>query len=85
MEPDTPRPMLDTERMRFSCVLDNKRKRAIKNAMPTLTPSVKAKIGYVVRKYRTKQRKLMCDEDIEDPNPYSYNYVFYCFQGVLEE
>ena len=40
---------------------------------------------YTLNKYRKKQEYLLADEDIEDPDPFSSDYVFYCFNGKLED
>ena len=40
---------------------------------------------YVMYKYRKRQRQLLENDDIEDPDPYVPTYVFYCFTGTLKD
>ena len=76
---DTPRPTLDVDNLK-----DILRKKHPKyfdcNARD------KARIQYVLTKFRKLQQKLLePDTDVKDPDPYVPTYIFYCFQGALEE
>lgn len=73
-----PRPTLDDIDIRAKKSVLQARIRQIKQAMPK---EDRARISYVVNKYRKKQRKMMEDDDIEDPNPYAASYVFYCLEA----
>lgn len=72
-----PRPTLDEIVIRAKQSVLQTRIRQIKQAMPK---EERARVSYVVNKYRKKQRKMMEDDDIEDPNPYAASYVFYCLE-----
>lgn len=53
----------------------------MKQRMPKYAKHDYAKMYYVMYKYRKRQRQLLEDNDIEDPDPYDPTYVFYCFTG----
>lgn len=47
------------------------------------------KMYYVMKKYRTRQSELLentyTEPDYSDPDPFDPSYIFYCFQGTLED
>lgn len=81
----TPRPMIDTELSEGLASLNALRKRHFEKRMPVLTPKERRRMSYVVSKYRKKQMALLDGEYVSDPDPFCPTYVFYCFQGVLED
>jgi hypothetical protein len=72
-----PRPAIDIIDIRATQSVLKARIRQIKQAMPK---EERVRISYVVNKYRKKQRKLLEEDDIEDPNPYAASYIFYCLE-----
>ena len=79
MEDSTPRPALDLDKMHGS------RPRPRKRNVLHFEKKDQRRAAYVVNKFRNIQRKMLNDGDIEDPDPYASSYIFYCFQGVLED
>ena len=77
MEPDTPRPSLDTHSP-YSHTVHTARKRALKKRI-VLTPEEKKMSRRVLSKYRRRQERLLDDYD-SDPNPYDSDYIFYCLE-----
>ena len=84
MDIPTPRPtiVVSGSQFEYKKSVACQRQRQMKLAMPQVSKSVRARMSYVVNKYRKKQRKMMEDDDIEDPNPYDDTYVFYCLEGA---
>jgi hypothetical protein len=82
---DTPRPTIETEPGDGLAALALHRMREMKKRMPPLSPKQKRRMSYVVSKYRTKQMALLGDDYCNDPYPFLPTYVFYCFQGVVED
>lgn len=82
---DTPRPTIETNLGEGLAALATQRMRELKKRMPVLSPTQKRRMSYVLSKYRKKQLALLGDEYCSDPDPFSPTYVFYCFQGKVEE
>ena len=78
----TPRPEIDLESPRVSA---QERYREFKKLLPKYEKNDYGRMYYVMKKFRRRQQVLLDYEDIEDPDPYAPSYVFYCFQGTLEE
>ena len=85
-EMNTPRPTINTDLPEGSSQLQTYRRRQIVKRMPALTAKEKARMSYIVCKFRKKQMALLGEDDYcSDPDPFRPTYVFYCFQGALED
>lgn len=80
----TPRPTIDPESPTKSLLVKMRRNKMM-NKIPKYEGKDYHKMYYVLNKYRKKQADLLEGDDIEDPDPYSPWYVFYCFKGKWEE
>lgn len=80
----TPRPTIDPESPTNS-LLRKMRRVELAKRIPKYEGKDYRKMYYTLNKYRKKQEYLLADEDIEDPDPFSADYVFYCFNGKLED
>ena len=84
----TPRPTIDPESP-AKLLLMRMRSNEMSKRIPKYVGKDYRKMYYVLNKYRKKQvdKIRLCDaeEDMEDPDPYSPWYVFYCFKGKWEE
>lgn len=78
----TPRPEIDLESPRVSA---RERYKEFKKLLPKYEKKDYGKMYYTMKKFRDRQRDLLEKEDVEDPDPYMPTYVFYCFQGKLED
>jgi hypothetical protein len=78
----TPRPEIDPESPRTS---SRERYKEFSKRLPKYDKNDYGKMYYTLKKFRNRQRVLLDDDDIEDPDPYVPTYIFYCFQGNLEE
>lgn len=74
----TPRPSIDPESPRGR--YDDRNKN-----LPKYDKVSYGKLYRTMKKFRNRQRVLLDDDDIEDPDPFAPTYIFYCFQGTLEE
>lgn len=74
------RPTIDPDSP-VSSMVKKLRANCMKQRMPKYAKHDYAKMYYVMYKYRKRQRQLLEDNDIEDPDPYDPTYVFYCFTG----
>jgi hypothetical protein len=74
----TPKPTIDPESPTNS-LLRKMRRTELANRIPKYEGKDYRKMYYTLNKYRKKQ------EYEEDPDPFASTYVFYCFQGKLEE
>ncbi len=80
------RPLLDVTNLKCSVSLYTDRKKQMKKRlMMDRTKQEKRRVYYVLSKYRAKQKLLLESGSIEDPDPYSPSYVFYCFTGDESE
>jgi len=84
-EPQTPRPNIDTTQPEVSKDIINKRRLSQKKRMPFRSIEMKQRDYYIVNKYRSKQKTLLEEEYDSDPDPYAPTFVFFCFQGKLED
>ena len=82
---ETPRPTIETDLPEGLGSLYEQRRRDLEQRMPVLTFAEKQRMCHTVSKYRNKQTALLGGECCSDPYPFSPAYVFYCFQGVVEE
>jgi hypothetical protein len=80
---DTPRPTIDPESP-VPALLRKMRRNELAKRIPKYEKKDYAKMYRVMKKYRSKQEKLL-EEYESDPDPYDPSYVFYCFTGKLEE
>lgn len=84
----TPRPTIDPESPTNS-LLRKMRRVELTKRIPKYEGKDYRKMYYVMNKYRKKQQERLdicdADEDMEDPDPYSPWYVFYCFKGKWED
>lgn len=74
------RPIVDVD-VEGDRKLEEKRKKEWKKHMKAvlyISKTEKQRVSYVLHKWRKKQRKLLDQKDIEDPNPFDETYVFYC-------
>lgn len=62
---------------------DLRRRKAFLRLLPKHNRFDYGKMYRVLSKFRDKQRKLLGEDDIEDPDPFDSSYVFYCFTGKL--
>ena len=74
----TPRPSIDPESPRGNY---RERDTEFKKLLPKYDSIAYRKMYYIMKKFRNRQRVLLDDEDIEDPDPFLPTYIFYCFQG----
>lgn len=85
---ETPRPTIDLKSP-YNHLVQKVRKNQLRNRVPKYDKKDYQKMYRIVNKHRRKQeqRIKLCDviEDMEDPDPYSPWYVFYCFQGEWED
>lgn len=79
----TPKPTIDPESPTLPLV-EKIRRNEMKKRIPKYEGSDYAKMYRVMKKYRDKQEELLEGVDC-DPDPFVPTYVFYCFQGNLEE
>ncbi len=83
MEPSSPimeRPTIDVK-TRSDDKLTKKRKKAWKHFLKEVLDIPKKdrkKAASVLHKWRKKQRELLDNDNIEDPDPFVQTYVFYC-------
>lgn len=85
MEISTPKPTLDVTNLDTRTSLLKRRLKEYKRRIPKFDKYDRREIAYILHKFRKKQRKMLDSRNIEDPDPYDCTYVFYCFQGVLED
>lgn len=78
----TPRPTIDLGSPR-AC--SQERYKEFKKLLPKYNRKDYGKMYYVMKKFRERQRDLLEKENIEDPDPYMPTYIFYCFQGRLDD
>lgn len=74
------KPTLDVDNLEDHKVVEKRRKtwkRHLKSAL-YISKNDKQKVAYVLHKWRKKQRELLGQKDIEDPDPFVETYVFYC-------
>lgn len=74
------RPIVDVD-VEGDRKLEEKRKKEWKKHMKAvlyISKTEKQRVSYVLHKWRKKQRKLLGKKDIEDPDPFTETYVFYC-------
>jgi hypothetical protein len=76
MDEETPKPTIDP--------LSPTRKRS-KRKIPTCDAKTHVQSYRTLRKFREKQKMLLGDDDIEDPDPFEPTYLFYCFTGMRED
>lgn len=74
----TPRPTIDPESPTNS-LLRKMRRVELTKRIPKYEGKDYRKMYYTLNKYRKKQ------DYEEDPDPFSSDYVFYCFTGKLED
>jgi len=80
------RPTLDVDNLSCPSSLRVKRNRLIQKRIRELhTKQERRRAGYVLTKYRAKQKALLSNVFDEDPDPYVATYVFYCFTGILTD
>lgn len=84
-EMNTPRPTIDTDLPEGSSHLQTYRRRQMEKRMPVLTTKERRRMSYILCKFRKKQVALLGDDYSSDPDPFRRTYVFYCFQGELED
>jgi len=82
MEEETPKPSIDLDSPGAN---DRDRHKEFMKLLPKCDKKDQGKTSYIMKKFRTRQRVLLDSEDIEDPDPFTPKYIFYCFQGKLEE
>lgn len=82
---NTPRPTIETDLPTAPEKLQSQRRRQHKERMPPLTPKERSRMCYIVTKFRNKQTALLGGDYSSDPDPYCPTYIFYCFQGELED
>lgn len=80
----TPRPTIDPESPTKSLLI-RMRNTELTKRIPKYVGKDYRKMYYVLNKYRKKQADLLEGDDIEDPDPFSADYIFYCFNGKLED
>lgn len=80
----TPKPTIDLESP-VPALLRKMRRNEMAKRIPKYEKKDYAKMYRVMKKFRTRQMDLLEDNDIEDPDPYSPTYVFFCFKGKVED
>jgi hypothetical protein len=78
----TPKPTIDLESPRAS---HRERYKEFVKLLPKYDKKDYGRMYYVMKKFRNRQRVLLDKDDIEDPDPFMATYIFYCFQGRIEE
>lgn len=82
MDNETPKPTIDVD----SPDADHKeRHKTILKLILKYNKVEYGKMYYTMKKFRTRQKLLLDTDDIEDPDPFSPTYIFYCFTGTLKE
>ncbi len=77
-----PKPTIDPYSPRASA---SQREKDFAKLLPKYDKKDYGRMYYVMKKFRNRQKILLGSEDIEDPDPYMPTYIFYCFQGDLED
>lgn len=78
----TPRPTIDIE---SPYVNADKRYKEFVKLLPKSDKKEYDQTYRVMKRFRTRQRVLLDGAYYEDPYPFEPTYIFYCFQGTLEE
>jgi hypothetical protein len=76
----TPRPQID---LNSPCADRKTREKEFLKLFPKYSKTEYARTYYTLRKFRNRQKVLMDNENIEDPDPFYPSYLFYCFKGKL--
>jgi hypothetical protein len=79
----TERPTIDPESP-CTPLIQKIRRNEMKKRIPKYEGSDYAKMYRTMKKYRDKQEELLDGAD-SDPDPFVPTYIFYCFQGKIDD
>lgn len=82
MDDETPKPTIDPNSPRAD---HKEREKEFRKLFPKYNKVDYGKMYHIMKKFRNRQRVLLDTDDIEDPDPFMPTYLFYCFQGKLED